>query len=56
MVKNPPATAGDTGSIPGSGRYPGKENGNPHQCSCMGQGSLTGYSPRGRKESDTLSN
>ena len=30
--KNPPANAGgvrDTGSIPGSGRFPGKGNGNP---------------------------
>ena len=32
MVKNIPAYAGDTGdavSIPGSGRFPGKGNGNP---------------------------
>ena len=28
-VKNPPANAGDTGSIPGSGRSPGEGNGNP---------------------------
>ena len=28
MVKNPPVNAGDTGLIPGSGIYPGKENGN----------------------------
>ena len=27
--------AGDWGSIPGSGRSPGKENGNPLQCSCL---------------------
>ena len=27
--------AGDLGSIPGSGRYPGKENGNPLQYSCL---------------------
>ena len=36
MVKNPPAKAGDArdvGSIPGSGRYPGKESGNPFQYS-----------------------
>ena len=33
MVKNPPASAGDTGSIPGSGRSPGVRNGNPfHYC------------------------
>ena len=28
MVKNPPANAGDTGSIPGWGRSPGEGNGN----------------------------
>ena len=36
MVKNPPATAGDEGSISGSGRSPGEGNGNPLQYSCMG--------------------
>ena len=36
MVKNPPASTGDTSSIPGSGRYPGKGNGNPLQYSCLG--------------------
>ena len=35
MVKNLPANAGDTGSIPGSGRSLGGENGNPPQCSCL---------------------
>ena len=34
-VKNPPANSGNTGSIPGSGRSPGKGNGNPLQYSCM---------------------
>ena len=32
VVRNPPANAGDarnTGSIPGSGRFPGVGNGNP---------------------------
>ena len=29
MVKNPPANAGDTGSIPGSERSPAEGNGNP---------------------------
>ena len=29
VVKNLPASAGDTGSIPGSGRSPGEGNGNP---------------------------
>ena len=28
MVKNFPANAGDTGSIPGLGRFPGERNGN----------------------------
>ena len=39
MVKNPPASAGDTrdaGSIPGVGRSPGEGNGNPLQHSCLG--------------------
>ena len=46
--------AGDLGSEPGSGRSPGKENGNPLQYSCLGnQRSLAGYSPWGHKESDT---
>ena len=31
VVKNPPANAGDTGSIPGSGRSPGVGNSNPIQ-------------------------
>ena len=38
MVKNPPANAGDVrnmGLIPGSGRSPGEENGNPLQYSCL---------------------
>ena len=34
-VKNPPANAGDVGSIPGSGRSPGEGNGNPLQFSCL---------------------
>ena len=29
VVKNPPPNAGDTGSIPGSKRSSGEENGNP---------------------------
>ena len=28
-VKNPPASAGDTGVIPGLGKSPGEGNGNP---------------------------
>ena len=35
MVKNLPVKAGDTGLIPGSGRYPGGGNGNPLQYSCL---------------------
>ena len=35
-VKNPPANAGDTGSIPGLGRSPGGGNVNPLQYSCLG--------------------
>ena len=35
VVKNPPATAGDSNSVPGCGRSPGEGNGNPLQCSCL---------------------
>ena len=35
VVKNLPANAGDASSIPGSGRSPGVENGNPFQYSCL---------------------
>ena len=38
MVRNLPANTGDSGdagSIPGSGRFPGEENGNPLQYSCL---------------------
>ena len=34
VVKNLPANAEDVGSIPGSGRSPGKGNGSAHQYSC----------------------
>ena len=44
-------SAGDLGSIPGSGRSPGEGNGNPLQYSCLeksyGQRSLAGHSPWG---------
>ena len=36
VVKNPPAKAGNIGSIPGSGRCPGGGRGDPLQCSCLG--------------------
>ena len=56
MVKSPATNIGDTGdvgTVPGSGRSPG----NPLQDSCLekshGQRKLAGYSPWGRKESDT---
>ena len=35
VVKNPPANARGTGSIPASGKPPGKGNCNPIQCSCL---------------------
>ena len=35
-VKASACTAGNPGSIPGSGRYPGEGNGNPLQYSCLG--------------------
>ena len=36
VVKNLPANAGDTGSIPGLGSSPGEGNGNPLEYSCLG--------------------
>ena len=35
-VKNLPANAADTGSMPGSERFPGEGNNNPLQYSCLG--------------------
>ena len=35
MVKASVCNAGDSGSIPGSGRSPGEESGNPLQYSCL---------------------
>ena len=34
-VKVSASNAGDPGSIPGSGRFPGEGNGNPLQYSCL---------------------
>ena len=55
-VRNPPANAGDVGSISGSGPSPGEGNGNPLQYPLLGkfhgQRSLVGYSPWGHKESE----
>ena len=36
VIKNLPANAGHTGSIPGSGRSPREGNGSPLQYSCLG--------------------
>ena len=56
VVKNPPANAGDAGSIPGSGRSLEKEM-EAHSSilawEIHGQRSLVGYSPWGHKGSDT---
>ena len=35
VVKNPPASARDTGSIPGTGRSSGEGNGYPLKNSCL---------------------
>ena len=47
---------GDTGSVPGSARYPGEGNGKPLQYSFlenpMDRGAWWGYCPRDRKTSD----
>ena len=49
---------GDEGLIPGSGRFPGDRKWQPTPVFSLeksdGQKSLEGYSPKGRKESDTL--
>ena len=50
VVKNPPTNAidiRDTGSIPGSGRFPAGEHGNPLQYSCL-------ENPMDREEPDRL--
>ena len=55
MVKRLPA--GDPGSIPELGRSPGEGNGKPTPVLLPGEShgrkSMVGYSPWGRKESDT---
>ena len=59
---NPPAVQEtcieDTGSIPGPGRSPGEENGQPTPVflpgKSHGQRSLAGYSPWGHRESDMI--
>ena len=57
VVKNPPANAGDAGSIPGSERSPGEENYSPLQCEYVpgefhGHRSPEGCSPWGHKVLD----
>ena len=42
VVNNPPANAGDMGSVPWSGSSPGEGNGNPLQYPCLGN-------PKGRR-------
>ena len=53
--KESACSVGDLGSVPGLGRFPGGEHGNPLQYSCLENlhrlRSLEGYSPWGRKES-----
>ena len=55
-IKHLSANAGDTGSIPGSGRFPAEGDGNPLPIflpgKFHGQRSLEGYSPWGPKEWD----
>ena len=56
-VKASACNAGDLGSIPGSGRSPGEENGNPFQYSClenlMDGGARWGYYFNSRKQTGT---
>ena len=58
MVKNPPAKAGDVGSIPELGRSPGEGNSNLLQCSCLGnpidRGAWRATACGVTKESDTI--
>ena len=54
-VKASARNAGDLGLIPGSGRSPGEDNGNPLQYSCLGNPMDRGawwVVVRGHKESD----
>ena len=56
VVKNPPVNAGDvrdTGSIPGSERFPGEGNGDLLLYSCLENPMDRGaYHPEGHKESE----
>ena len=53
VVNNPPANAGDVGSIPGSERFPWRREWQPTPVFLPGQRSLGGYSPQAHKELDT---
>ena len=57
LGKESACSAGDPGSIPGSGRSPGEGNGSSLQCSGLensnGWRSLAAYSPWDHNESDT---
>jgi len=55
VVKNPPANAGDTGSILGLGRSPGGGNGYPLHYSCLENSMDTGtwQAVHGVREPDT---
>ena len=56
-VKASACNMGDLGSIPGSGRFPWRRKWQPTPVFLPGEShgrrSLVGYSPQGRKESDT---
>ena len=58
MIKKSTCNAGDLGSIPGLGRFPGEGNGHPTPVflpgEFHGQRNLVGHSPWGRKESDSI--
>ena len=56
VVKNLPANAGETGSIPSPGRSPGEGHGNPFHYSCLGNSMNRGdcqAAVHGVAESDT---
>ena len=58
-LKRLPAIVGDLGSIPESGRFPWRRKWQPTPVFLPGEShgrrNLVGYSPQGRKESDTTS-
>ena len=56
VIKNPPANAGNVGSIPGSRRSPGEGKWQPTAVflpgKSHGQRSMMGYTPWGHQEAD----